>query len=190
MEPQSNYRKQISECHWCANQIERSAPGFVWQVIGRNWHTDCSFHPVAWDEAEFKETGNKAGHMTTQEVYDLVRNEFLRRKAQSSGRLIGDNVVSIAKNAQRTSRKAAEKLEPSAGTIRAAVWQAIKDNRGMTDYELETLLRGKHQTISASRRSLVVDGFIVDSGTTRKNPQGNDCIVWILNTSLSQGVLL
>lgn len=187
---ESNYMKQISECHWCANQIERSAPSFSWRVVGKTWLDSCSFHPVAWDEAEFKETGNKAGHMTTQEVYDLVRNEFLRRKAQLPTRNITDNVVSIAKRAQRTSRKAAEKLEPTAGTMRAEIWLAIKNNHGLTDYELETLLGGKHQTVSASRRSLVIDGWIVDSGTTRKNAQGNDCIVWIINTSLSQGVLL
>lgn len=187
---ESNLRKQISECHWCANQIERSAPEFVWQVVGRNWQKDCSFHPIAWDEAEFKETGLTAGHMTTQEVYDLVRNEFVRRKSLQPSRPITDNVVSIAKRAQRTSRKAAEKLQPSAGTMRYEIWLAVKNNNGLTDYELETLLRGKHQTVSASRRSLVIDGWLVDSGFTRKNTQGNDCIVWVINRSLTQGALL
>lgn len=186
----SNYRKQISECHWCAHQIERSAPDFFWRVVGKNWLDECAFHPIAWDESKFESTGQKAGHMTSLEVYDLVRNEFIRRKAQEPLRKITDNVVSIAKRAQRTSRKAAEKLEPNTGTIRYQVYSAIKDNHGMTDYELETLLRGKHQTVSASRRSLVIDGFITDSGTTRKNPQGNDCIVWVINTNLIQGALL
>lgn len=185
-----NYRTQVSECHWCEHPITRSAPDFVWRVVDRHWHDECSFHPVAWDDERFEETGEKAGHMTTLEVYELVRNEFKRRKAQEPLRKITDNVVSIAKRAQRTSRKAAEKLEPNSGTIRYQVYSAIKDNNGMTDYELETLLRGKHQTVSASRRSLVIDGFITDSGITRKNPQGNDCIVWVINSNLTQGVLL
>ena len=82
---------------------------------------------------------------------------------------------------QQTSRQAGLNILPRTGTIRRLVYDQVKANNdyGMTDHELEMVLRGKHQTISASRRSLVVDGWIVDSGKTRKNPQGNDCIVWI-----------
>jgi hypothetical protein len=65
--------------------------------------------------------------------------------------------------------------------MRRIIYDTIKANNdyGYTDYELETVLRGKHQTLSALRRSLVIDGWIVDSGRTRKNPQGNECIVWL-----------
>jgi hypothetical protein len=45
-----------------------------------------------------------------------------------------------------------------------------------------------HQTISASRRSLVIDGWLMDSGQTRKNQSGNDCIVWV-TTEFNNGTL-
>lgn len=190
MADNSPLRLQHSECHWCEEPITRSAPNFKW--FGLNNDADCVFHPVAWDEERFESTNMSAPHMTTLEVHDLVRNEYIRRKAlqMEPARKITDNIVSIAKRAQRTSRQAAEKLEPNAGTIRYQVFSAIKNNNGLTDYELETLLKGKHQTVSASRRSLVIDGWLIDSGMTRKNSQGNDCIVWVINRSATQGVLL
>lgn len=183
-------RLQHSECHWCEEPISRSAPQFKWFTLDEN--ADCVFHPIAWDEERFESTNLKAPHMTTLEVHAIIKAEALRRQTMSSQplRAIRDNVVVVSKRAQRTSRQAAERLEPNAGTIRYQVYSAIKDNNGLTDSELETLLRGKHQTVSASRRSLVLDGFIIDSGRTRKNAQGNECIVWQINTNLTQGVLL
>lgn len=184
------------ECYWCEVVISRPATSYP--VNPFKWADNeqsiiCLFHPANFDARTLTATGETAHHQTMEEVHDIIIAEFHRNKAQLAKqplRAVKDNVVSVARRAQRTSRQAAEKLQPSAGTIRAAVWQAIKDNHGMTDYELETLLRGKHQTISASRRSLVLDGWIIDSGTTRKNPQGNDCIVWVINTRLQQGLLL
>jgi hypothetical protein len=58
------------------------------------------------------------------------------------------------------------------------VYDYLAQSGGKTDYELERDFDISHQTISASRRSLVVDGWLVDSGQTRKNKSGNDCIVW------------
>ena len=71
------------------------------------------------------------------------------------------------------------------------VYDQIKTQReyGRTDNELEIVLHGKHQTISASRRSLVLDGWVVDSGKTRKNQQGNDCIVWVEKDEVFSEVL-
>jgi hypothetical protein len=54
---------------------------------------------------------------------------------------------------------------------------------------LEDYLKGSHQTVSAGRRSLVVDGYLIDSGKTIKNRIGNDCIVWV-EAKMKQGVLL
>lgn len=184
------------ECYWCESDLTRPLTSFP--VNPFRW-TDseqsviCLFHPANFNARTMSPTGETAYHQTMEEVHDIIIAEHHRHKAvlaKEPLRAVRDNVVSVARKAQRTSRQAAEKLEPNAGTIRAQVWQAIKDNNGLTDYELETLLRGKHQTISASRRSLVIDGWIIDSGMTRKNPQGNDCIIWVLNRSLSQGVLL
>ena len=97
----------------------------------------------------------------------------------------------ISKKAQNTSRKSAEKVLPNTGSIRRKVYDTIKSNDGYgyTDYELETVLKGSHQTISASRRSLVLDGFLVDSGKTRKNENRNDCIVWVTAHEFSNGML-
>jgi hypothetical protein len=66
---------------------------------------------------------------------------------------------------------------------------ASNNDYGYTDYELEMVLKGSHQTISASRRSLVLDGFLVDSGKTRKNQNNNECIVWVTANEFSNGML-
>ena len=93
---------------------------------------------------------------------------------------VDDNIVFVANYAGANSRKAAEKVLPKTGSIRRAIYEAITNHNGLTDFELERLLNGKHQSISASRRSLVIDKFIEDSGKTRKNDTGNDCTVWIV----------
>jgi hypothetical protein len=92
---------------------------------------------------------------------------------------IDDNVVYIAKYASKTSADAATKILPKTGSLRRAVYEAIANHGGLADFELEQLLGGKHQSISASRRSLVIDKFIVDSGQTRYNEGGNECTVWV-----------
>ena len=93
-------------------------------------------------------------------------------------RQIDSNVVSLSRKASRTSKAAANNVLPKTGSIRREVYELIQKSNGMTDYELELQMGGKHQTLSASRRSLVIDGFLVDSGNTRKNDVGNDCIIW------------
>jgi hypothetical protein len=93
---------------------------------------------------------------------------------------VDDNIVFVANYASKTSRDAAEKVLPKSGSIRRSIYDFIKSNGQATDFELEQFLSGKHQTVSASRRSLVIDGFIMDSGRTKKNAEGNDCTIWVL----------
>ena len=97
----------------------------------------------------------------------------------------------ISNKAQRTSKTTAEKILPRTGSIRRLVYDMVKSNNdyGYTDYELEDVLRSSHQTVSASRRTLVIDGHIVDSGKTRKNRHGNDCIVWVIPDEFPNGML-
>ena len=102
--------------------------------------------------------------------------------------MIDRNVMLLAHNAKPTSIKAAEKALPKSGTLRRLVFETVKSNGGLTDYELERILNGKHQSVSASRRSLVLDGYLVDSGATRKNEVSNDCIVWV-TPDYEQGAL-
>lgn len=90
------------------------------------------------------------------------------------------NQVIIAANAQRTSVSAAEKVYPQTGSLRCKVYEFIvrRDLYGATDQEIESCLKIDGNTVRPTRLSLVRDGFIFDTGTTRKNSNGNDCIVW------------
>lgn len=93
---------------------------------------------------------------------------------------VDDNVVFIANYASKTSRDAADKVLPKTGSIRRRIYDFVASNGQATDFQLEEFLNGKHQSISASRRSLVIDGFLMDSGRTIKNREGNECTVWVL----------
>jgi hypothetical protein len=94
---------------------------------------------------------------------------------------INDNIVYVANYASKTSQQAAEKVLPKSGTMRKAIFDAIANHGGLADFEIEVLLKGKHQSISAGRRGLVIDNFVIDSGRTRKNETGNECTVWAVN---------
>ena len=181
------------ECHWCEIRITRTNEKLLW--ICDYESADCEFHPTAWDFVTLRPTNLSAPHQTKEEVENIIRQYqamvVLRRDKTKGLRSVDSNVVSISRHPQQTSRNAAKALLPSSGTIRRLVYDQIKvqNDYGMTDHELEMVLRGKHQTISASRRSLVVDGWVVDSGKTRKNPQENDCIVWVEKDEVFSEVL-
>lgn len=51
---------------------------------------------------------------------------------------------------------------------------------GMTDDELERHTGGLHQTVSASRRGLVLKGLVKDSGKRRATRTGRPAVVWII----------
>lgn len=93
---------------------------------------------------------------------------------------INDQVVYVANYAGKTSRDAAEKILPKTGTMRRKIYELINNYGGLADFEIERLLDMKHQTVSAGRRGLVIDGFIIDSGKTKKNESGNECTVWVV----------
>ena len=100
-----------------------------------------------------------------------------------------DNKVIIAHNAQRTSIAAAEKALPKTGSMRRKVYEFILNQglRGATDQEIEKTLHIDGNTVRPSRISLVKDGYILDTGTTRKNHHNNDCIVW---RAVEEGMML
>lgn len=182
-----------SVCHWCEVRITRSSPNLFW--ICDYESAQCEFHPIAYDSVTLDRTGDTGPHQTTLEMQDIIRRSWvttmIQRDKSKGLRSVNSNVVSISRKSQPTSRKAASAVLPNSGTIRRLVYDQIKiqNDYGITDHELEMVLRGKHQTISASRRSLVVDGHVVDSGRTRKNPQGNDCIVWVEKNEVFSEVL-
>jgi transcription initiation factor IIE alpha subunit len=100
-----------------------------------------------------------------------------------------DNKVIIARNAQRTSIAAAQKVLPKTGSLRRKVYEYILNQglRGATDQEIEKALHIEGNTVRPTRISLVKDGFIMDTGLTRKNQHNNDCIVW---RSVEEGMML
>lgn len=181
------------KCHWCEVRISRSSPHLYW--ICDYESAQCDFHPIAYNSVTLQRTGNTGPHQTTMEMQDIIRrswiNIMLQRDKSKGLRAVDSNVVSISRKSQPTSKSAANAVLPNSGTIRRLVYDQIKiqNDYGMTDHELEMVLRGKHQTISASRRSLVLDGHVVDSFKTRKNPQGNDCIVWVSKAEVFSEVL-
>ena len=90
------------------------------------------------------------------------------------------NTVSISSKAQRTSVAAALSALPRSGTIRLKVYYyfVLRGLRGATDQEVEIALQISGNTLRPTRGSLVKDGYLIDTGTTRKNYNEQDCIVW------------
>lgn len=167
-------------CHWCELKINQTHPTNSW--VDEYGSIHCEFHPAVFDPQTLRRNDYKAPHQTIGQVQRIIADDFFRaHNVSTPPRSVTDNVVHISKRATRTQRQAAQKMLPRTGSIRGRVYEAIKFKGydGMTDHEVEQYLGGKHQTISSSRRSLVLDGFIFDSGATRKNPEGFDCIVWV-----------
>lgn len=90
---------------------------------------------------------------------------------------------------KQTSLEARAKIEPRVGTIRRKVYEAIllKGLSGMTDQEIEKQLSLDGNTVRPIRGSLVEAGLVIDSGSTRTNTKGNQCIVW---RSAEDGMML
>ena len=57
-------------------------------------------------------------------------------------------------------------------------WLIYDALRGMTDDELEIATSKAHQSVSATRRALVLKGYIHDSRLRRMTRYGNEAIVW------------
>ena len=81
---------------------------------------------------------------------------------------------------KETSIEARAKLEPKIGSLRRKVFELFINRglTGLTDNEIEKYLHLDGNTVRPIRGSLVTDGFVIDSGTTRNNEKGNRCIVW------------
>jgi hypothetical protein len=95
--------------------------------------------------------------------------------------LVDRNVVIVGK--QRTSQASAEKfLGKSGGWRRQLYWHLLDCGMsGATDQELQKHFGKSGDTIRPTRVSLVRDNLIMDSGRTRANESGNQCIIWIVS---------
>lgn len=80
-----------------------------------------------------------------------------------------------------TSKSAADSMMKIAPAQKAQVYDLIyiTGEDGMTDDELEFALGAKHQTISARRRDLVIEGRVKDSGNRRKTRSDRWATVWV-----------
>ena len=90
---------------------------------------------------------------------------------------------------QRTSRSALLAVEPHIGSINRAIYAYIESRGldGATDQEVEQVTRIDGNSVRPSRGSLVKQGLVFDSGRTRPNAKGNNCIVWV---ALDEGMML
>lgn len=93
---------------------------------------------------------------------------------------IDRNVVLVARDAQQTSRDAAQSVKPKTGKKRQRI-HAYLVQRDATDEEIETALSMSGNTVRPARGTLVRDGHVVDSGIRRLTRAGNSAIVWRAN---------
>lgn len=80
-----------------------------------------------------------------------------------------------------TSKAVAPKIR--SGTLQADMLELFEGWKSMgigwTDDELEQQLGRSHQSVSATRNTLMRKGLIDASGITRKTRSGNEAIVWV-----------
>jgi hypothetical protein len=89
-----------------------------------------------------------------------------------------------------TSVQAQIKVAPRVPTYKALVFNLIlvRGEHGATDQEIQEVLMMSGDTVRPTRGKLLKDGLIYDSGKTRKNRNGNDCIVWVASTISQTGL--
>ena len=90
---------------------------------------------------------------------------------------------------QRTSLEALLAVEPHIGSINRAVYSYIESRGvdGATDQEIESVTHIDGNSVRPSRGSLVKMRLVIDSGRTRPNAKGNNCIVWL---AVDEGAML
>ena len=100
---------------------------------------------------------------------------------------ISENLIVLGR--RRTSRLAAIRVYPETGSLRLKIYELLvrAGSRGATDQEIESILSISGNSVRPLRGSLERQGFIIDSGTTRENTNGNLCIVW---RAVEEGMML
>ncbi len=95
--------------------------------------------------------------------------------------------VYVSASHPKTSHDAVKKARMTSGSHRKKIFDLIKRHRemGLCDHEIIDLTGLSPNTARPTRISLMKDGFVVNSGRTRKTPEGNDAIVWIADAFVS-----
>jgi hypothetical protein len=93
---------------------------------------------------------------------------------------IDRNVTIVGR--QRTSQAAAEKFHGKSGGWRQQLYWYLQDCGfdGATDQQMQEHFGKSGDTIRPTRVSLVRDKLVIDSGRTRANDSGNQCIIWMV----------
>jgi hypothetical protein len=83
---------------------------------------------------------------------------------------------------QETSREAYESVGRGKNTLSDKIIEKLNVSPFTCD-EMEVLLEGRHQSVSAQIRNEVKAGRVEDSGMRRPTRSGRNAIVWKLKTS-------
>ncbi len=97
-----------------------------------------------------------------------------------------DAVFEVRRNAPTTSKAIVEKIRKDSLQDRM-LWlfsvekhpNAYTNRTGFTDDELELRMGRTHQSVSATRNTLMRKGYVVDSGLKRHTRSGNPAIVYV-----------
>jgi len=156
--------RTMTRCRICDQRLDP-----VWVEIGEDTHPTCA----AQEPCTHGEPRGPQACALCRRASRIVRTERAP---------IDRDVIAVSTKHPKTSHAAAERALPATGTKRRMIIDAIRESVwGLCDWELERKFAWKHESASACRRSLVVDGWLVDSGLTRPVPDtGNDAIVWAL----------
>lgn len=93
---------------------------------------------------------------------------------------LGHGTFTEGMNNPAESHKVQAKMALRAGKFNHEVFWLIHDTPGgLADHEMETILGRSHQSLSATRNTLMNKGYIVASGEIRKTSYGNDAAVWV-----------
>ena len=151
----------MANCRFCQTRLDP-----VWAEAGYDTHVTCE-----------EGMGCPHGELRGPQACALCRRDGPPPREFKPP--VERNVAAVGVNHPQTTHSAEKKTLPTTGTKRRLIMDSVRENGGLCDWEIEKEFDWKHESASAARRSLVVDGWLEDSGRTRPVPDtGNDAIVW------------
>lgn len=91
---------------------------------------------------------------------------------------LGQADFRVSKNHPATSKAVEPKIREGSLQRDMLLWFDSSPLMGWTDDELEVQMERSHQSVSATRNTLVRKGLVHNTGMIRKTRSGNDAIVW------------
>lgn len=93
---------------------------------------------------------------------------------------VDTNTPIVGADLPDTSQAMQRKAFRRSGTLRKEIYDYLGRTGGATDDQMEIGLDRSHQSVSGTRRSLVKDGYVEDSGGRALTRYGNSAIIWVL----------